>query len=153
MQKPTVDTSKRMAATRSKNNPRELAVRSALHRIGFRYRVHQRLIPGSTRTADIVFHRHRLAVFLDGCFWHGCPLHGTSPKSNADWWRSKIEANKARDRSTDMMLNAEGWHVLRVWEHVPLDEVVILITNELVKVNGSSGIGTRLQAALKRQGH
>src|SRR4051794_20410372 len=104
MQSPTASASKRMAATHAKDNPRELAVRSALHRMGLRYRVHRRLIPGSTRTVDIVFAGCKLAVFLDGCFWHGCPLHGTTPKTNTEWWREKITANKERDRATDRIL-------------------------------------------------
>lgn len=135
MQKPAASTSKRMAATRPRDNPRELAVRSALHRLGLRYRVHQRLIPGSSRTADLVFHRYRLAVFLDGCFWHGCPVHGTFPKTNADWWQKKIEMNKERDRSTNAILRAAGWNVLRIWEHVSVDETVLLITVELARIS------------------
>jgi DNA mismatch endonuclease (patch repair protein) len=64
-----------------------------------------------------VFVRARIAVFVDGCFWHGCPLHASWPKSNAEWWRSKIEANRARDRDTDARLTSAGWTVVRVWEH------------------------------------
>jgi DNA mismatch endonuclease, patch repair protein len=72
----------------------------------------------------MVFPRARIAVFLDGCFWHGCPLHGTWPKNNAAWWREKIEANIARDRDTDCRLKELGWIVIRVWEHEPVDVVV-----------------------------
>ena len=151
MQKPAANTSKRMAATRPRDNPRELAVRSALHRIGLRYRIHQRLIPGSSRTADLVFPRHRLAVFLDGCFWHGCPLHGTSPKTNSDWWTEKLKTNKERDRSTNEILRAAGWSVLRIWEHVPLDEAIMLIRAELTRSAYSASSRSRLQVALKGQ--
>jgi DNA mismatch endonuclease (patch repair protein) len=92
-------------------------LRSSLFRKGFRYRVHASLIGGSKRTVDIVFPRQRIAVFVDGCFWHGCPVHGTWPKNNAQWWRAKIEANRSRDRDTDRHLADLGWVVIRIWEH------------------------------------
>lgn len=69
------------------------------------------------RRADIVFASARVAVFLDGCFWHGCPKHGTWPKANADWWRTKIRRNQQRDTDTDKLLAANGWRVVRVWSH------------------------------------
>jgi DNA mismatch endonuclease (patch repair protein) len=69
------------------------------------------------RTADIAFPRRRVAVFVDGCFWHGCPQHATWPKENAEWWRTKIEENRSRDRDTDARLRSDGWQVVRVWEH------------------------------------
>ncbi|WP_082164331.1 very short patch repair endonuclease [Mycolicibacterium obuense] len=69
------------------------------------------------RRADIVFTRARIAVFVDGCFWHSCPKHGTSPKANAEWWREKLEMNVKRDRDTDSRLRAAGWTVIRIWEH------------------------------------
>jgi DNA mismatch endonuclease Vsr len=114
-------TSKRMAATAGRDNPRERALRSELHRRGLRFRLHQRLLTGSRRTVDIVFPSSRAAVLLDGCFWHGCRAHGTWPKNNAAWWREKIEANVARDRDTDRRLFEVGWKVLRVWEHEPIE--------------------------------
>jgi DNA mismatch endonuclease (patch repair protein) len=73
--------------------------------------------PNSRREADLVFPRARVAVFVDGCFWHGCPEHASWPKANAAWWRSKIEKNRARDSDTDDRLARAGWQVLRVWEH------------------------------------
>lgn len=106
-----------MARTLQRDNARELALRSELHRRGLRFRIHQRIVQGTRRTADVSFPRRRLAIFLDGCFWHGCPEHGTSPKNNGAWWRDKIDANIARDRDTDARLAADGWSVLRVWEH------------------------------------
>ena len=107
-----------MQATRSKDTPMELELRSALHRLGLRFRVHRHLIPGSKRTVDIVFVGRRVAVFVDGCFWHGCPVHGTLPKkTNRKWWTSKIEENRRRDRDTNRRLEALGWRVIRVWEH------------------------------------
>lgn len=106
-----------MAATAGRDNPRECALRSELHRRGLRFRLHRRLLTSSRRTVDIVFPGSRTAVLLDGCFWHGCPTHGTWPKNNAEWWREKIEANIARDRDTDQRLLDAGWTVLRIWEH------------------------------------
>jgi DNA mismatch endonuclease, patch repair protein len=110
-----------MQSTRRKDTAPEIALRSILHRRGLRFRVEFKL-PGLRRRADIAFPRQRLAVFVDGCFWHGCPDHGTWPKANADWWASKIRANQARDADTNERLVAQGWRVLRVWEHeVPSD--------------------------------
>ncbi|MBZ9797767.1 very short patch repair endonuclease [Mesorhizobium sp. ES1-4] len=120
-----------MNATSGRNNPRERAVRSALHRRGLRFRLHRRLLANSRRTVDIVFPRARVAVFLDGCFWHGCPLHGTWPKNNAEWWREKIEANIARDRDTDRRLQELGWTVVRVWEHETIEAAIDNIEHTL----------------------
>lgn len=95
----------------------ELALRRALHRAGLRFRV-QFQVPGkSRRTIDIAFTRVKVAVFVDGCFWHGCPVHGVSPKNNADWWQRKIDANRVRDEDTASHLEGLGWAVLRFWEH------------------------------------
>lgn len=95
----------------------EMALRSELHRLGLRYRVNARPLPGFRRRADIIFTRARVAVFVDGCFWHGCPEHASTPKANSEWWRDKIAANVARDRDTDSRLQDAGWSVVRVWEH------------------------------------
>lgn len=109
---------KRMRATPQRDTPLELAVRSELHGLGLRFRVHQRIIPGLTRTADISLSRHKVAVFVDGCFWHGCPKHGTLPeRAHRRWWAEKITANRKRDRDTDRRLKELGWKVIRVWEH------------------------------------
>jgi DNA mismatch endonuclease (patch repair protein) len=106
----------RMQSTRRRDTPGEMALRTQLHRLGLRYRIDYPL-PGTRRRADIVFVRARVAVFVDGCFWHGCPTHGTWPKTNSVWWREKIEANRSRDRDTDRKLRVAGWKVLRFWEH------------------------------------
>ena len=106
-----------MQSTPRRDTPAEVALRRELHRRGLRYRVDHPPLPGLRRRADIVFTRPKVAVFCDGCYWHGCPDHGTWPKANADWWRQKIEANKRRDRDTDARLAAAGWTVIRVWEH------------------------------------
>jgi DNA mismatch endonuclease (patch repair protein) len=105
-----------MTSQRQRDTKGELELRSLLHRRGLRFRVHA-LLPGLRCRPDIVFTRARIAVFVDGCFWHGCPEHGSWPKQNADWWREKIEANQRRDRETDARLKAAGWTVIRVWEH------------------------------------
>ncbi|MGY1719052.1 very short patch repair endonuclease [Blastococcus sp. SYSU DS0552] len=97
----------------------ELALRRELHRRGLRFRTHY---PGLTGRPDIVFTRARLAVFVDGCFWHCCPEHGTAPKNNASWWAAKLEANVVRDRRQDRELVDRGWTVVRVWEHEVVGE-------------------------------
>jgi DNA mismatch endonuclease (patch repair protein) len=109
---------KRMRATPQKNTPLELTLRSALHHLGLRFRVHRCLIPGLRRTVDIVFARARIAVFVDGCFWHGCADHGSLPKkTHRRWWSNKILTNRQRDSDTDLRLEELGWEVLRIWEH------------------------------------
>jgi len=106
-----------MRATPQTGTACELRLRSAIFRLGLRYRVNVRPIPGIRRSADVVFPRLRIAVFVDGCFWHGCPKHGTWPKANAEFWREKILQNRRRDRDTDRRLRKAGWTVIRVWEH------------------------------------
>ncbi|HEY3545164.1 MAG TPA: very short patch repair endonuclease [Propionicimonas sp.] len=119
--------SRRMSVLRRRDNARELALRSALHRAGLRFRVCHP-VPGlPRRSIDIAFTRVRLAVFLDGCFWHGCPHHGTRPRSNSSWWSAKLGANRARDHDTTAHLEAVGWRVVRIWEHVPLDDAVVTV--------------------------
>lgn len=95
----------------------EVAVRSLLHRRGLRYRIDQKPLPGLNRKADVIFRRLRIAVFVDGCFWHGCPKHGRVPKTNAGFWGRKVRINRMRDRDTDRQLRDAGWTVLRFWEH------------------------------------
>jgi DNA mismatch endonuclease (patch repair protein) len=97
----------------------ELALRVELHRRGLRYRVNYAFpLPGLTRRrCDVAFTRRRVAVFVDGCFWHGCPVHATSPKANQAWWRAKLDGNVTRDQDTDSRLRACGWTVVRIWEH------------------------------------
>lgn len=100
----------------------ELALRSALHRRGLRFFVDRAPIPSSRRRADLLFPTQRVAVYVDGCYWHGCPVHGTWPKANAEWWREKIYGNRTRDRDTDRMLHEAGWTSVRIWEHEAVDE-------------------------------
>ncbi len=106
-----------MLANKSRDTRPELLVRSLVHRRGLRYRISARPLPGLRRTADLVFRPARVAVFIDGCYWHGCPQHYKEPKTNSDYWREKIDRNRKRDQETDSLLAAEGWTVLRFWEH------------------------------------
>lgn len=107
----------RMSRQRRTGTDPEMAIRRLLHRAGLRYRVDAPLPGLPRRRADLLFTSIRLAVFIDGCFWHACPIHATAPKSNADWWRAKLTANVARDRDTDRQMNEMDWLVLRFWEH------------------------------------
>lgn len=108
---------KRMQANKGRDTKPELALRRAVHALGLRYRVSIRPLPSVRRTADLVFTRAKVAVFLDGCFWHGCPEHHTTSRTNAAYWADKIERNLARDAETNQMLTSAGWSVIRVWEH------------------------------------
>src|SRR4051812_42254970 len=113
----------REVSARMRRNPRrdtgpEVALRSALHRRGLRFRKDLLLrVPNRTVRPDVVFTRRRLAVFVDGCFWHRCPIHGNQPRQNTDYWQPKLERNVRRDRAVDQALAQAGWHVVRVWEH------------------------------------
>lgn len=110
---------KSMQGNRSRDTKPELAVRRLIHAAGLRYRVDTQPEPGVARRADIVFTRQRIAVFLDGCFWHGCEQHGARAfKTNADYWNPKIARNVERDADTARRLEKAGWMVLRYWEHV-----------------------------------
>ena len=105
-------------ATRGRDTRPEVRVRSALHRLGYRFRVCMRPLPELRRSADIVFPRIKLAVFIDGCFWHGCPVHYSRPRTNVSYWTDKIAGNVTRDHDTNIQLRNAGWHVLRIWEHI-----------------------------------
>ncbi|MFI6773976.1 very short patch repair endonuclease [Nocardia sp. NPDC050412] len=107
-----------MLACRSRDTRPEKALRSLLHARGFRFRVCVRPVSDVRRTADIVFTRARVAVFVDGCFWHGCPDHYRVPKTNTDYWANKIAGNQRRDQETDFLLREAGWTVIRLWEHI-----------------------------------
>ena len=106
-----------MSRQRRRDTWPELLIRRELHRRGLRYRVSRRVVLGLRSAPDIVFGPAKVAVFVDGCFWHGCPQHATWPASNAEWWRTKIERNQQRDLATDAVLSAAGWEVIRIWEH------------------------------------
>jgi DNA mismatch endonuclease, patch repair protein len=106
-----------MRGNRSSDTKPELAVRRILHARGLRYRVNVRPVPSLRRTADIVFTARHIAVFIDGCYWHGCPAHYVASKSNRDYWDDKIAGNIARDSETTAALSNAGWTVLRYWSH------------------------------------
>ncbi|MEU7152767.1 very short patch repair endonuclease [Streptomyces sp. NPDC045456] len=122
--------SARMSRQGRRDTKPELALRRLLYTAGLRYRL-QRRVPGMTRrTIDIAFPGLRIAVFVDGCFWHGCPEHATLPKANAQWWRDKLEGNVVRDAETTAHLESAGWTVLRFWEH----EVPELVAKQVTGV-------------------
>ena len=106
-----------MQNTRRRDTAPELELRRELHSRGLRYRVDLQILPGLRRRADLVFSRAKVAVYVDGCFWHSCPIHATQPKANGEFWAAKLAANEARDRDTDQRLATAGWTVVRVWEH------------------------------------
>lgn len=107
----------RMKAVRRRDTGLEVEVRSLLHRRGLRYRVDQIVVPECRSRADVVFRHAKVAVFIDGCFWHMCPEHRTMPKQNSHWWREKLAENRKRDRRATRALNAAGWCVIRIWGH------------------------------------
>ncbi|MFE9634831.1 very short patch repair endonuclease [Streptomyces sp. NPDC006463] len=106
-----------MQAIRSRDTKPEQLVRKLVHARGLRYRVAAKPLPKVRRTADMVFRPAKVAVFIDGCYWHGCPEHYVPPKTNQGYWSEKVARNMARDRDTDARLREAGWTVLRFWEH------------------------------------
>ena len=109
--------SERMSTFPRRDTAPELELRRELWRRGLRYRVDRPLDGRRRRRADLTFVGPKVVVFVDGCFWHGCPEHGTSPKANAEWWAEKLARNVSRDADTDEYLTSQGWTVLRFWEH------------------------------------
>lgn len=111
----------------------EAALRSALHARGLRFRKDHRIDLGAVRARpDIVFSRSRVAVFVDGCYWHSCPIHGTTPTRNADYWTPKLARNVERDREQEAALREAGWTVVRMWEHVPIEDAVHQVIEALI---------------------
>lgn len=116
-----------MQGNRSRDTSPELAVRRRLYADGLRFRVAHRPEPGLNRTADIVFTKQRIAIFIDGCYWHACPEHRTVARANASYWSEKLARNVARDVDTTSRLTDAGWTVLRFWEHEDPDEVAATV--------------------------
>ncbi|MEU9144347.1 very short patch repair endonuclease [Streptomyces sp. NPDC048349] len=138
----------RMSRQKSRDTRVELALRKALHAKGARYRIHRKPVKGVRREADIVFGPARVAVFVDGCFWHCCPQHATWPKNNAEFWRAKIEGNRRRDMDTDARLAEAGWLAVRVWEHERPDEAAERVLEIVTSRRASAGLKTRVQGPL-----
>lgn len=116
-----------MQGNRPRDTKPELAVRRAAFALGLRYRVGRKPLADHRRTADLVFPRARVAVFIDGCFWHGCPAHGSQPKANVDYWEPKLARNRERDAETDDLLRVAGWVPLRFWAHEDPASVAVQI--------------------------
>lgn len=129
-----------MQAIRSRDTKPERLIRSLLHARGLRYRVAAKPLPGLRRTADVVFRPAKLAVFVDGCYWHGCPEHYVPPKTNPGYWSDKVARNMARDRDTDRQLKEAGWTVLRFWEHESAEDCALRVaaTVSRLKAEGKS---------------
>lgn len=123
----------RMKAAKPRDTAPEKALRSALHRKGLRFRIDEKPIGSLNRKADIVFRSARVAIFVDGCFWHGCPNHRTQAKANTEFWAWKIKQNQERDLDTTTRLETAGWIVIRVWEHEDPEEVSKKIYDIVVK--------------------
>jgi DNA mismatch endonuclease, patch repair protein len=122
-----------MRANPSRDTVPEVRLRSALHRAGARFRVHQsiRVDGGRPILVDIVFQRRRVAVFLDGCFWHACPEHGTVPKANRSYWEPKLRRNRERDLATVNRLECAGWRALRIWEHEDVETACVRVLHAI----------------------
>jgi DNA mismatch endonuclease (patch repair protein) len=106
-----------MQGNRARDTKAEIAVRRLVHAMGLRYRVNAQPEPDFRRSADLLFRPTKVVVFIDGCYWHGCPEHFKAPQTNTDYWSGKVERNRARDVETSHILEQRGWFVLRFWEH------------------------------------
>ncbi|MGV0795719.1 very short patch repair endonuclease [Mycolicibacterium elephantis] len=115
---------RRMQRQRRRDTALEVRIRKALHGAGFRFRVDYRPENSLRCRGDIVFTRRKVIVFVDGCFWHGCPIHATAPANNAEWWRKKLDTNVERDRRNTRALQDLGWTVVRIWEHEGTEEAI-----------------------------
>ncbi|MBB4893841.1 DNA mismatch endonuclease (patch repair protein) [Streptomyces olivoverticillatus] len=130
-----------MQAIRSRDTKPEQLIRRLVHAQGLRYRLHARPLPGLRRTADLVFRPVKVAVFIDGCYWHGCPEHYVSPRTNPGYWSDKVARNMARDRDTDERLIEAGWLVLRFWEHESPDSCALSINTAVRDRRAELSIG------------
>jgi DNA mismatch endonuclease (patch repair protein) len=138
----SVSVSGRMSKQRRRDTKPEVAVRKLLHARGFRFRVNYRVPGMPRRTIDIAFTRARVAVFIDGCFWHACPDHATAPAANSGWWSEKLATNQARDVATNDHLTGLGWRVIRIWEHEDPDTAAEKVTSAVRSINRPAGSGS-----------
>ncbi|MBN2456667.1 MAG: very short patch repair endonuclease [Sedimentisphaerales bacterium] len=123
-----------MKAIPSQDTGPEKKLRSFLHDTGLRFRKDVEPIPGIRCKADIVFRKTKLCIFIDGCFWHGCPLHFKPPKTNSEWWVEKINDNVERDRRKTLLIESNGWTVLRYWEHEINSEIISDIAQNVIRL-------------------
>jgi DNA mismatch endonuclease (patch repair protein) len=130
--------SERMSRVRRRDTAPELELRSELHRRGLRYRVDRRPLKVIPSRADLVFGPAKVAVYVDGCFWHSCPEHGTMPRSNEAFWQDKLGRNQERDAAVNEALTAQGWTVVRIWEHEEIKSAADRV-EEAVRVSLGSG--------------
>ncbi len=130
-----------MRSNRGRDTRPERELRSRLHHGGLRFRKHYRPLPGLRCEADIVFTRWHVAVFVDGCFWHGCPLHATWPATHRDFWETKLRRNRVRDEGYTQVLSTAGWSVVRLWEHQPMDEMLETVVGALRSRGRTQGPG------------
>lgn len=124
-----------MSRQRTRDTGPEIALRKALHARGVRFRLHRRDLPGRP---DLVLPRLRLAVFVDGCFWHACPDHGVRPRANGAWWAAKLEANVTRDHHNDARLRERGWEPVHIWEHEDAEAAADALAARWLADEGSS---------------
>lgn len=134
------DVSRRMRANPRRDTKPEIEARSAIHALGLRFRKDYPIrLDERTVRPDIVFTRQRVAVFIDGCFWHCCPAHGTTPKANTEYWKPKLARNVARDRAVDEALGKAGWRVMRAWEHEDAQEIAAAVAEEVRNLGSRRG--------------
>ena len=128
-----------MQATPSRDTAPERALRSALHRMGLRFLKNKEPASGIGCKADVIFQRAKVCVFMDGCFWHGCPKHFRAPKTNTEWWLEKVRDNQERDKKKTNLIKKQGWVVLRYWEHDTQRNKVIKIARKIFKAVRGGG--------------
>lgn len=127
-----------MRGNRKVGSKPETQLRSRLHELGYRFRKNFQIHAGELRVKpDVVFTKKRLAVFVDGCFWHRCPVHGTEPSVNTSYWEPKLTRNVARDRRVDEALSRAGWQVIRIWEHEAVEDAALVVATAVAEETGS----------------
>ena len=135
--------SRRMSMVRTTGTMPERQLRTLLHAKGLRYRLGYRPLPTARYQPDITFPGPKVAIFVDGCFWHGCRDHRGTPKANAEWWQAKIERNRRRDETVNEAFAAEGWQVVRIWEHQPLSDAADVVERVVLARRANNHVGHR----------